>query len=176
MAKFLPFVPVATSQLFLSKGSSGCPGGSLSACIDLCPTSTFASCVEVCQSSCVGPTPEPTPTPKPTPPQPQPSPTPHPSPTPVPSPTPDQGQCTVYSTGATNCDNDCGSCFNPGAPSGYMMPGQQTGYYAPSDVSTDPWTGACMDWTFGSQRMLAAEQSFSDREGDEVFLGVGTYG
>lgn len=56
------------------------------------------------------------------------------------------------------------------------MPGQQTGYYAPSDVSTDPWTGACMDWTFGSQRMLAAEQSFNDREGDAVFLGVGTYG
>ena len=56
-----------------------------------------------------------------------------------------------------------------------IIPGQQTGYYAPSDVG-DVWTGACMDWTFGSQSMLAAEKSFNSREGEDVYFGVGTYG
>jgi len=31
---------------------SGCPGGSLSACIDLCPADTFAACVESCKTQC----------------------------------------------------------------------------------------------------------------------------
>jgi len=30
----------------------GCPGGSLSACIDLCPADVFAPCVESCQKRC----------------------------------------------------------------------------------------------------------------------------
>merc|ERR1712048_1537894 len=31
---------------------SGCPGGSLNACIDLCPADVFAQCVESCKSRC----------------------------------------------------------------------------------------------------------------------------
>jgi cellulose 1,4-beta-cellobiosidase len=33
---------------------SGCPGGSLSNCIDLCPADAFAPCVESCQRRCPG--------------------------------------------------------------------------------------------------------------------------
>jgi len=33
-----------------------------------------------------------------------------------------------------------------------------------------------MDWTFGSQSMLAAQQAFNAREGQNVYLGIGTYG
>merc|ERR1711918_36134 len=32
--------------------SGDCPGGSLSACIDLCPADVFAPCVESCQKRC----------------------------------------------------------------------------------------------------------------------------
>jgi len=56
-----------------------------------------------------------------------------------------------------------------------LVPGQQTGYYTSSDVG-DMWTGACMDWTFGSQSMLKAESAFNSREGENVYFGVGTYG
>ena len=35
---------------------------------------------------------------------------------------------------------------------------------------------ACMDWSFGSSAMRSAEASFADRTGDDVFMGVGTYG
>merc|ERR1712048_1505941 len=35
-----------------SPSPSGCPGGSLSACIDLCPADVFAACVESCQRRC----------------------------------------------------------------------------------------------------------------------------
>lgn len=33
-----------------------------------------------------------------------------------------------------------------------------------------------MDWSFGSQSMLAAEAAFNSREGDDVYFGIGTYG
>merc|ERR1712039_1126328 len=33
---------------------SGCPGGSLDACIDLCPAATFTACVKACQQECGG--------------------------------------------------------------------------------------------------------------------------
>merc|ERR1712050_433967 len=35
-----------------SPSPSGCPGGSLSACIDECPADVFAQCVESCQRRC----------------------------------------------------------------------------------------------------------------------------
>merc|ERR1719329_1355652 len=158
MGKTALLLPVAASQDIFLQRVHECPGGSLSNCIDLCPPDTFAACVEDCQAKCNDPAPTPSPTPTPTPP-----------------PTPSPGQCTVYSQTTGNCDNNCGSCFNPGARSGVIIPGQQTGYYAPSDVG-DMWTGACMDWTFGSQSMLAAEKQFNSREGQNVYLGVGTYG
>merc|ERR1711957_416876 len=72
-----------------SPAPSDCPGGSLTACIDLCPTddvSLFHSCVKSCQRRCVGPTPSPSP------PVPTPVPTP-PTPVPVPSPSPAGGTC-----------------------------------------------------------------------------------
>lgn len=33
-----------------------------------------------------------------------------------------------------------------------------------------------MDWTFGSQAMLAAESAFNVRENQDVYFGIGTYG
>lgn len=35
---------------------------------------------------------------------------------------------------------------------------------------------ACMDWTFRSKRMQAAETAFHDRTGQDVYFGVGSYG
>eukprot|EP01065_Artemidia_motanka_P030078 TRINITY_DN360_c0_g1_i2.p1 TRINITY_DN360_c0_g1~~TRINITY_DN360_c0_g1_i2.p1 ORF type:complete len:348 (+),score=92.98 TRINITY_DN360_c0_g1_i2:63-1106(+) len=91
------------------------------------------------------------------------------------------GNCTFYQTNSTTskCGSNCGDCFNPGARAGVMCKGQgsQTGYYCPSDVSSSGMvTFACMDWTFGSQAMLRAEQSFNKRAGDNVYFGIGTFG
>jgi len=85
------------------------------------------------------------------------------------------GKCTVYQNASTNCENKCGSCFNPGSPSGFVIPGAQTGYYATSDVG-DMWVGACMDWSLGSNSMKKAETAFNTREKDSVYFGIGTYG
>jgi hypothetical protein len=59
-----------------------------------------------------------------------------------------------------------------------MCKGSQTGYYCPSD---NPPAGAdmafaCMDWTFGSAAVKAAEAAFKASSGEDVYLGVGTYG
>lgn len=35
---------------------------------------------------------------------------------------------------------------------------------------------ACMDWSFGSSYMLAEEEKFNAETGDNVYLGVGTFG
>jgi hypothetical protein len=84
-------------------------------------------------------------------------------------------KCTVYQNKSTNCESDCGSCFNPGSKQGFVVPGSSTGYYAPSNVG-DTWVGACIDWSFGSQSMQKAEASFNTREKDNVYFGIGTYG
>lgn len=83
--------------------------------------------------------------------------------------------CSIY-----GCEG-CGTCFNPGGRRGVKCKGMggQTGYYCPSDP--DHATGgdvafACMDWTFGSHAMQAAESAFSHRTGQNVYFGVGTYG
>ena len=88
------------------------------------------------------------------------------------------GNCTAYQTAATNCEQHCGSCFNPGARAGVLCKGSQTGYYCPSDnpPAGSDMTFACMDWTFGSAAMRAAEAAFAARSGEDVFFGVGTYG
>ena len=85
--------------------------------------------------------------------------------------------CSVYKNKTDNCAASCGSCFNPGGRGGHICQGPSTGYYC----STDPNPGqdmayACMDWTFGSTAMIAAETAFNKREGDDVYFGVGTYG
>lgn len=87
----------------------------------------------------------------------------------------DAATCSVYKNQSSNCDNNCGSCFNPGSKPGFVIPGQQTGYYANSDVG-DMWVGACIDWSFGSQIMMKSEASFNVRESDNVYFGIGTYG
>eukprot|EP00475_Leptophrys_vorax_P024614 TRINITY_DN33_c0_g1_i5.p1 TRINITY_DN33_c0_g1~~TRINITY_DN33_c0_g1_i5.p1 ORF type:complete len:343 (+),score=84.97 TRINITY_DN33_c0_g1_i5:51-1079(+) len=89
----------------------------------------------------------------------------------------DAGKCTDYTVSYTNCAlNNCGSCFNPGSRSGVMCPGNSTsttGYYCSTDQGP---AYACMDWTFGSTAMVAAENSFNAQTGDNVYFGVGTYG
>lgn len=69
-------------------------------------------------------------------------------------------------------------CFNAGARSGVLCKGQQTGYLCPPDGagSGQDQTFACMDWTFGSVAMRAAEKAFKARTGEDVYLGVGTFG
>lgn len=50
-----------------------------------------------------------------------------------------------------------------------LINNSQTGYYSDAVF-------ACMDWTFGSVSMRAAETSFGKRTGEDVFFGVGTFG
>lgn len=82
--------------------------------------------------------------------------------------------CSIYhnSSSPDNCQN-CGNCFNPGARSGVMCPGSQQGYYCSTEQG--PSFG-CLDWTFGSISMIAAENNFNKQTGDNVYFGVGTYG
>jgi hypothetical protein len=56
--------------------------------------------------------------------------------------------------------------------------GQQTGYYCPSDSppAGSDMAFACMDWTFGSKAMQAAEEAFTSRTSADVYFGVGTFG
>lgn len=49
--------------------------------------------------------------------------------------------------------------------------GQGTGYY-----SKDEYNFACLDWTFGSKSMQAAEAKFNSGNSDNVYFGVGTFG
>jgi len=88
------------------------------------------------------------------------------------------GNCTSFAKESTNCDSDCGNCFNPGARAGMMCRGQQPGYNCPSDPNPNGDVAfACMDWTFGSHAQRAAEASYNSRSGkDPVYFGVGTYG
>lgn len=53
---------------------------------------------------------------------------------------------------------------------GYNCPGDNNGGVR-GDV-----TFACVDWTFGSSAMRAAEASFRGGTGQDVFFGVGTFG
>lgn len=94
------------------------------------------------------------------------------------------GGCTAYSKASTNCAGTdysakCGACFNAGARGGVICPGERTGYQCPPDEPDEPggMAFACMDWTFGSTAMVAAEASYNGRGGgDPVYFGVGTYG
>lgn len=89
-------------------------------------------------------------------------------------------ECSFYAndTVQNNCASDCGSCFNPGSRKGVKCngAGSQTGYYCPADGDEGDLTFACMDWTFGSSAMRAAETSFRKSSGENVFFGVGTFG
>jgi hypothetical protein len=84
----------------------------------------------------------------------------------------------VYQQASQNCAANCGACFNPGARPGVLCKGKQTGYYCTSDNPTagEDMAFACMDWTFGSVAMRAAEASFTKRTSEDVYFGVGTYG
>ena len=91
----------------------------------------------------------------------------------------DNSSCIVYEKNAENCKSNCGSCFNAGSRRGVLCEGQQTGYYCPSD---NPPAGsgmayACLDWTFQSTAMIAAENAYNLMSGDDpIYFGVGTYG
>lgn len=53
-----------------------------------------------------------------------------------------------------------------------MCPEQKNpGYYCANEHNF-----ACIDWTFGSKRMRAAEADFNSKNNDNVYFGVGTYG
>ena len=77
------------------------------------------------------------------------------------------GDCTeVYGQTTGNCNNGCGSCFNGNGRSStddvdvVLCPrGDAQGYYCDSDGGSF----ACMDWTFGSQRMMQQEEAFNQR-------------
>jgi len=96
-----------------------------------------------------------------------------------------KAECSFYKKKGDNCIKDwqgkaCGSCFNPGSRAGVQCKGSKgTGYSCPPDPKdTDgDMAFACMDWTFGSTAMIAAEQNFNCRSGKPpVYFGVGTYG
>ena len=78
------------------------------------------------------------------------------------------GDCSdVYGKDSNNCDNGCGRCFNGEGRSStddfdvVMCPSSNSspGYYC------DPEGGvfACMDWTFGSNKLKEQEQKFNSR-------------
>jgi len=80
---------------------------------------------------------------------------------------------------AWGCEGGWGRCRNAGARDGVMCDGGQglMGYFCPAEPSaTGDSTFACLDWTFGSRAMQAAEASFNQRANQSVFFGVGTYG
>jgi hypothetical protein len=88
----------------------------------------------------------------------------------------DAGKCTTYTQSATNCaTSNCGQCFNAGSRSGVLCPTNSTttGYYCSTDEGP---AYACMDWTFGSTAMKAAEEQFNAANAENVYFGVGTYG
>ena len=78
------------------------------------------------------------------------------------------GDCSdVYAQDSDNCADGCGSCFNGEGRSStpdfdvVMCPSDNSspGYYC------DPEGGvfACMDWTFGSNKLKEQEQKFNSR-------------
>jgi hypothetical protein len=85
--------------------------------------------------------------------------------------------CTEYDVSTSNCaTSNCGQCYNLGSRPGVICPGYKqtsTGYYCPTEQGP---AFACMDWTFGSTAMKAAEDKFNAANGDSVYFGVGTYG
>lgn len=91
-----------------------------------------------------------------------------------------EGDCTVYDQGEWSmCKDDCGNCFNPLGRSTtedvkVVMCDQEstTGYLCAPDGKAY----ACMDWTFGSQKMQRQEKKFEERTGNKVWFGVGTFG
>mmetsp|Transcript_4978 Transcript_4978/g.11685 ORF Transcript_4978/g.11685 Transcript_4978/m.11685 type:complete len:417 (-) Transcript_4978:65-1315(-) len=95
-----------------------------------------------------------------------------------------RGTCNSFQEKTDNCAGDwqgkkCGACFNPGARAGAKCKGAHPGYSCPPDKpdSGGDMAFACMDWSFGSTGMMAAEASYNCRSGTApVFFGVGTYG
>ena len=81
------------------------------------------------------------------------------------------GDCSdVYTQDSDNCaSNNCGSCFNPNGRSTtddfdvVLCPsaegGGNTGYYC----NPEGGAFACMDWTFGSAKMMEQEEKFNQR-------------
>jgi len=84
-----------------------------------------------------------------------------------------EASCRIY-----GCTAGCNRCFNARGRGGVMCNGAggQTGYYCPADGSGGDVTFACMDWTFGSAALRAAEADLKKESGEDVFMGVGTYG
>lgn len=88
------------------------------------------------------------------------------------------GNCSAYhkKNNSNNCA-ECGRCQNSGGRQGVICKGTQTGYYCPPEHTTgQDMAFACMDWTFGSKNMIAAETAFNEIHNDDVHFGVGTYG
>ncbi len=77
----------------------------------------------------------------------------------------DDASCLVYQNKSQNCEQNCGSCFNPGGRAGVICQGPSTGYYCSTDGPQgglpNSMAYACMDWTFQSASMRAAEAAFN---------------
>jgi cellulose 1,4-beta-cellobiosidase len=113
--------------------ASGCPGGSLDACIGSCPSSdptVYQVCVKDCHQRCSShPTPPPSPPPPPSPTPSPPLPPPPPPPTP-PAPPSGSGMCCWGGCNSGNCQGGfCGA-------SEANCKGNCNGEYCPKDDST----------------------------------------
>jgi len=89
--------------------------------------------------------------------------------------------CEVYTNQTDNCaQSNCGRCFNPGGRTGVMcLNSGGSGYYCAADspsYSDQVIAFACMDWTFGSQSLKKAEESFNSKQNENVYFGFGTFG
>ena len=82
----------------------------------------------------------------------------------------------------TLCNASCGHCFNAGGREGAVCSaGTQTGYLCPPSPEGEGKGAvlsafACLDWSFGSKAMRAAEAAFAAEAHDSVYFGVGTFG
>merc|ERR1711936_575634 len=91
-----------------------------------------------------------------------------------------EGDCHVYDQSEWSmCSSNCGNCFNPGGRSTtpqvkVILCDQEstTGYLC----QPDSHAYACMDWTFGSNKMQRQEEQFHQRTGESVWFGGGTFG
>lgn len=104
--------------------------------------------------------------------------------------------CQDFIVDASNSCSACAFCANPGSMYAVEATGtntqmspyvarpndgaEQSGYSVSTDVDIagDPsdYSYMCMDWTVGSNRMLAAQAAYLQAENDDVIFGVGTDG
>lgn len=87
------------------------------------------------------------------------------------------GECppsSPYCVGTESADT-CSSCSGTWCPNGALAPyGNVASVCDSNSVGADEVAYACLDWSVGSQAMLAA--AVSDGNDESYFYGVGSYG